>query len=709
MALRRSSYRSSLLYAWGERRRIGAAAASRLRASTDRSLRAGTIALRVERLGQSTAVRNLHVRSWPAALFAAAATIELVAAVLSWGLEPKWDTSLYAVYALAAAGAGTLIVSRHPGHRIGWLLVATGVFQSLASDLAQGWGLRAAEHRWPGGAFAEWVALWSWVPSAIVIVLTFLLFPDGHLTRRRWQAVVWVNVVGVALTLPGWAMDPSLDDQFVGGRNPYAFRSASIVLEGLGMPLLLGSVAVAIVPLVQRYRRSSGVERLQLRWFVFASVFAAIVLPVSALMWNTAPAVRLLPALALTAMPVAAGVAILRYRLYDIDLAISRTLAYAALTMVLAGTYAGAAVALGAAVGRSSAWVTAGATLAVAAVFRPLRHRIQRTVDRRFNRTRFDALRQMTGFLDDLRAGRAVPEDVEPTLRRVLGVDDLQVRLSLPHGGSTVDLSGTPVADDLAAGQTSWPIRHAGTLLGTVVAPGELAERRSLVSKVLEAGSMAVEIARLRVELRHQLDEVEASRARIVAAADDERRRIERDLHDGAQQRLVSIGLALRHAQHTLGSGDVEVSRTLDDAVAEITVTIDELRELARGLRPAVLDAGLGAALHELARRAPLPVKVVADSRRFPPDIETAAYFCACEGLTNAVKHSRATKVVLSARCRNAALLVSVADDGIGGAAADRGSGLTGLSDRVAAYGGTFCIHSNGTGTTLLAEFPCVS
>jgi signal transduction histidine kinase len=540
-------------------------------------------------------------------------------------------------------------------------------------------------------------------------VLLFLWFPDGHLTRRGWQAVAWASIFGAAIALPGWAMDPDLGDQFIGGRNPYAVESAPIdLLLGVGMPLFLGSLVVAIVPLVQRFRRSSGIERLQLRWFAFASVCAAVVLPTVALLWTVVPAARPLTALALTAIPVAAGVAILRYRLYDIDRVISRTLAYTALTVLLAGMYLAIALALGAAVGRRSAWVTAGATLAVAAVFRPLRTRIQDAVDRRFDRTRFDAVQQMTRFLDDLRAGRAAPEDVEPALRRALGVDALDIRLSLPHDGSTVDLSGTPVADDLAAGQTSWPIRHAGTLLGTVVAPADLAERRSLVTRVLEAGSLAVEIARLRVELRHQLDEVEASRSRIVAAADDERRRIERDLHDGAQQRLVSIGLALRHAQHALGSADVEVSRTLDDAVAEITVTIDELRELARGLRPAALDAGLAAALRDLASRAPLPVEVAA-AERFPPHIETAAYFCACEGLTNAVKHSRATKVVLSARRTNGALVVSVADDGVGGAAIDRGSGLTGLSDRVAAHGGTLRIHSDGSGTTLLAEFPCVS
>ena len=228
---------------------------------------------------------------------------------------------------------------------------------------------------------------------------------------------------------------------------------------------------------------------------------------------------------------------------------------------------------------------------------------------------------------------------------------------------------------------------------------------------MLDAGALAVEIARLRVELRRQLGEVEASRARIVAAAEDERHRMERDLHDGAQQRLVSIGLALRHAQHALGpAGDPEVVRTLDGAVAQVTVAIDELRELARGLRPAQLDAGLGPALRELASRAPLPVEVDADGDRFPTHVETAAYFIACEGLTNAVKHAHATEVRLRTRHTGRSLVVSVADNGVGGAVARNGSGLTGLSDRVAAHGGTLRIDSGqGHGTTLIAELPCGS
>jgi signal transduction histidine kinase len=204
--------------------------------------------------------------------------------------------------------------------------------------------------------------------------------------------------------------------------------------------------------------------------------------------------------------------------------------------------------------------------------------------------------------------------------------------------------------------------------------------------------------------------ELAASRARIVAASDETRRRIERDLHDGAQQRLVSIGLALRHAQHELGPSANGTAATLEGAVGEITLAIEELRELARGVRPAQLDDGLAPALRELAGRAPLVVEVIAGTERFPPHIETAAYFIACEGLTNAVKHAAATKVTLSARKEAGCLVVSVSDDGKGGAEPAAGSGLRGLSDRAEAHGGSLRIESGrGTGTTLRAELPCAS
>ena len=219
-----------------------------------------------------------------------------------------------------------------------------------------------------------------------------------------------------------------------------------------------------------------------------------------------------------------------------------------------------------------------------------------------------------------------------------------------------------------------------------------------------------------RLELRRQLAEVKASRERIVAAGYEERRRIERDLHDGAQQRLVTIGLALRHLQHVLPTSareDVDhsldrIDQSLDDVVRQLGLAIAELRELARGLPPAQLDAGLAPALRELAARAPLQVEVKATDQRLPRGVESAAYFIACEGLTNAVKHAHASKVVLSAAQENGTLVLRVADDGIGGAVASSRSGLQGLSDRIAAQGGTLDIRSDlGHGTTLTAKLPC--
>ena len=250
----------------------------------------------------------------------------------------------------------------------------------------------------------------------------------------------------------------------------------------------------------------------------------------------------------------------------------------------------------------------------------------------------------------------------------MLGDARLELRFLLPEGGGYVNVRGGPAVDTPGDVRERTPIERAGTRLGMVLHDPGAQERPDLLRRVVEAAGLAIEIARLRTELRRQLDEVAASRARIVAAGDAERRRIERNLHDGAQQRLVSIGLALRHAQHELGP-EAAAGQTLEGALAEIGDAIDELRELARGLRPAQLDAGLAPALRELASRARMPVAVDATAERFPDGVETAAYFVACEALTNATKHAHASRVSLSAQRRNGSLVICVADDGVGGAA----------------------------------------
>ncbi|HMJ01648.1 MAG TPA: histidine kinase, partial [Conexibacter sp.] len=245
--------------------------------------------------------------------------------------------------------------------------------------------------------------------------------------------------------------------------------------------------------------------------------------------------------------------------------------------------------------------------------------------------------------------------------------------------------------------------------LATVVHERGIAERPDLLESVIAAAGLAIEIARLRVEVRRQLTEVEESRARIVTAGYEERRRLERDLHDGAQQRLVSIGLSLRHLQRHLPAGG-EAAAALDATVAELSCAIEELRELARGVRPAGLDDGLAPALRELAARSQLRTSVEATTERFADRYETAAYFVASEALANAAKHARASNVAVSAARRNGSLVLSVRDDGVGGAASSPGSGLAGMTDRVAALGGTLRVVSPpGGGTVVTAELPCES
>jgi signal transduction histidine kinase len=233
-----------------------------------------------------------------------------------------------------------------------------------------------------------------------------------------------------------------------------------------------------------------------------------------------------------------------------------------------------------------------------------------------------------------------------------------------------------------------------------------------LVESAGAAARLALHNARLQADVRAQLDKVQESRRRIVAAGDEQRRRIERDLHDGAQQRLVALALELRIAQRQRGDADPELDRILADAVGELQVAVEELRELARGVHPAVLtEEGLAGALESLAARTPLPVEIAAAPEdRLPGEIEAAAYFVVCEAIANAVKHAQATEIRVSAERRNGRLVIEVEDDGIGGARENGGSGLRGLVDRVEAHGGTLRVESPpGGGTKVIGELPCGS
>ncbi|HET8812321.1 MAG TPA: histidine kinase, partial [Gaiella sp.] len=379
------------------------------------------------------------------------------------------------------------------------------------------------------------------------------------------------------------------------------------------------------------------------------------------------------------------------------------------LTILLLAVYVGSTIGLGVVAGGGSEWVTAVATLAVALAFRPLRARIQDLVDRRYARARYQGVRRVRAFEDDVRDGRRAPEEIGSVLREALGDPAAEVRFWLPETAAYADASGNVEARP-ADGRVKTEVARDGAPVAVLLHDPSLLDRPDLLNGVLGAAALSVEMARLRVELRLQLAEVEASRTRIVEAGYEERRRLERDLHDGAQQRLVSLGVQIRRLQRTLPRDAAILRPAFDQIVDEVGAAIGDLRQIAAGVRPARLDDGLAAALRDLARTSPVPVDVSVLEDRVPASVEAAAYFVACEALTNAVKHGGASKVAVRAVRANGSLRVSIADDGLGGAVVRRGSGLAGLQDRVAAHGGTLHVVSpKGGGTRVEAAIPCES
>jgi len=305
---------------------------------------------------------------------------------------------------------------------------------------------------------------------------------------------------------------------------------------------------------------------------------------------------------------------------------------------------------------------------------------------------------------------------LQASLRDALGDPSLAVYRWEPAGRGYTDATGHAATPPVESGSRA--VMAIGAADGAepelvIAHDPALRDDPGLVSAAAAAVRLAVENERLQAEVRAQLDAVTASRARIVEAQDDERRRIERDLHDGAQQRLVSLQLSLQMLRRDLGpDADPAAVAELEAASAEAAAAIADIRELARGVHPAILtESGLGAALGSLADRAPLPVVVVDDlDRRLPGSVEATAYFVAAEALTNAIKHAGATRVDLRTWLVDDLLHLEVRDDGRGGADTTNGTGLTGIQDRVAALGGTVRVDSrDGQGTRLEVALPCAS
>jgi signal transduction histidine kinase len=665
-------------------------------------------------------MRSPRAFPWVAACLTAAvlAAAGVLDALSSRSSEPAWVSFAFPIAVAVSTGVGVVLATRRRENLIGRLLLVNGFVLSvsgLVTNYAE-YGLLEKPGSLPG---ADWAVLFdqrTWPLLFAAFTAIAFVFPDGRLPSSRWRPVVIGAAVSFALlSVLGLFEDHPFEKPFATVSSPLPQVDSPVYvwlfwLSALGM---LASLFAAAFAVVTRLRRSSGLERSQMKLLAWAAslipaaVLAGWIEGIAAGGQSDVATVIGFAAVML-AIPLAIGVAVMRYRLYEVDRLINRTLVYVVLSVLLACVYVAVSLALGVALGAGSTVVTAAATLAVAVVFGALRARVQRVVDRRFSRDRYEGLRRVEEHLAGLRAGRVAPEATGVALSQALRDPTLELLLWIPDSELLVDTHGAVTRLKPDPRRAITPVQRGRLQLGVVVHDPELSMHPDLLDSVIDAAGLAIEIARLRAEVAHRLAQVEQSRARIVTAGYEERRRLERDLHDGAQQRLVSIGLALRDVQARLPADDGGTGATLDLVVGELAGAIAELRELARGVRPALLDDGLAPALRELASRSPLHTEVNATAERFERGVEAAAYFVASEALTNTAKYAQASRVEVTAVRHNGNLVLTVCDDGVGGARASERSGLAGITDRVAALGGSMRIASpEGEGTAITAELPC--
>jgi signal transduction histidine kinase len=639
--------------------------------------------------------------------------------------------TLVAVASYAAIGG--LIASRLPGNACGWLLLVIGV--GLVGSMCAEAVFKVAlqDGRTVLAAWALWVNSWLLVATVwLGIPLYLLVFPTGRLPSRRWRPLV-IGLIALAAADVLVRMVQPWPDEAVA--NPTAILSVASLADALFTAIAIAfavAVVTSAVSLIRRFRRAPADERRQLRWLAVVAVLSASLLVVAiaaGALGLHAIGDPLGVAFLLTlivGVPASAAVALLKHHLYGIEVVANRSIVYASLAAIITVVYAVIVGGVGAAAGhgdRSNVYGAVAATVVAAIVFQPARKRAQRFADGLIYGDRvapYELLATFTERLDEASVQEILPR-MASLVAEGTGADrvviwlrtDTELRVVavwpsdrvVPSPARLVN-GEVPVLDDPA-----FAVRHGGDLLGAITVgmpaqePMTPATERLLVDLSAQAGLVLRNVG--------LVEELQRSRQRLVTTQDEERRRLERDLHDGAQQRLLMLSLELRMARaRAVASGDVELTARLDAAEQELARSLAELRDLARGIHPAILTQnGLGAALRSLAERSAVAVELrsVPDDR-FPPAVEATVYFLVSEALANVAKHAEATLARVTVDQGGDRLSIEVTDDGVGGAAMNGGSGLRGLADRVEAVGGRIDVRSDpGSGTIVLAEIPCAS
>ncbi|MDP9300031.1 MAG: histidine kinase, partial [Actinomycetota bacterium] len=647
---------------------------------------------------------------------------------------------------LAMGSVGALIASRQPGNVVGWGFLWIGFSFAVSVFLSQ-YAARAlvvAPGSLPLGRLAAWIQNWFEIPGAATVIFIFLLFPNGSVPSRRWRPVLWLAAAATAILTLAWACKPGQINQTFGSigslhvTNPIGIGHANGIVDAVLVATtfaILAAAAASIVSLVVRFRSTTGEEHQQIRWlaliaagvgilFLVNIVFAIAICPHEGGACTTAGDLLFVAFFVTAALgiPAASAIAVLKYRLYDLDLVVKKTVVFALVGAFITVVYVFFIIAIptllvGLGSGGGFSPISLLTTVVVAILFQPVRSRARRFADRLVYGRRATPYEVLSAFSERL-ADAYSTDDVLPRMAELVRASSgaSSVRIGVRVGAEIIPAASSPVESGaqspipepseelppLEQAVQSYPVLHQGELLGAIALEMPANDpmtpaKRKLVQDLASQAGLVLRNVRLIEELR-------ASRRRIVTAQDERAKKLERNIHDGAQQRLVALSVKLRLAEQLTGRDPEKAAEMLTQLQAETTETLEELRDLARGIYPPLLaDRGLPEALDAQARKSPMPVAVESDGTgRYPQELEAAVYFSCLEALQNVSKYANASSVKVRLRDQGGQLVFEVDDDGAGFdvGTARHGSGLQGMADRLEALGGTLEIRSSpGQGT----------
>jgi signal transduction histidine kinase len=688
--------------------------------------------------------------------------VGIAAEVLTLANRATWDGAETAVgtgfvFAATYGLAGALILSRQPVNPVGriFLYVTTVmVVTQFASEYAI-YSFLPGNPVLPLREYFGWLSQWTFFTAfPFGMTLIFLSFPDGIPDGKRWKAVLGLAIAGAVVLTLGFLLAQGPINPAARGNGTYTIplqnptgllpdpdNGLAGAVQGFGWAGSGLALIISVVALVVRLFRETGERRQQLKWVAY---FAAPVAPAFAIhFFNLAVLNGAFPdftkpiyiAIYLVGIPTAMAIAILRYRLYGIDVVISRTLVYGSLAAFITAVYVGIVVGVGTLVGsggRPNLVLSIVATAIVAVAFQPVRERLNRVANRIVYGKRATPYEVLSQFSERV-AETYAAEEALPRMARVLaegtGADRAQVwlrtgtllRPAAAWPEAEAPEEPVPVrGDDLPhlPGDQAAPVRHQGELLGALTVTKRQGEsltpiEQKLLDDLAHQAGLVLKNVGLTAELLARLEDLRASRQRLVAAQDEERRRLERNLHDGAQQNLVAIKVKLGLAEALADKDPAKARELVGQLKADTDEALETLRDLARGIYPPLLaDQGLGAALHAQARKAVLPVEVDVDGvGRYSQEVEAAVYFCVLEALQNVQKYAAATRATVRVRIDGGELRFEVEDDGKGfdPVTVKRGAGLTNMADRMDALGGAIELDSaGGGGARLSGHIPVV-